>query len=157
MRRPAVRSRSGPFFFAAFLRRNFSFWIPYCLTGTWKPIWRFLFRFNGCSISLIFLKTTLNFSSYFSSRALIFLWRCAWCRMYCRILVKVRMIWIFTCIALLEFKIEESIKIPCSVNTLGLLRVPPQLDIPNCDIKFLNSLIASNTFWNYSSYLLCLF
>ncbi len=44
-----------------------------------------------------------------------------------------------TFIARSEFNTLDSIKTPCSVKTRGSFLRPPQLDVANCDIKFLNS------------------
>lgn len=46
---------------------------------------------------------------------------------------------IFTSMAVLDFKTLLSIATPFSVKANGTLRVPPQLDITFCDIKFENS------------------
>jgi hypothetical protein len=56
---------------------------------------------------------------------------------------KVLIIWIFTSTARLLFRTLESIATPCSVNTYGNFRVPPHLDIPKWNFKFLNSSIVS--------------
>ena len=45
----------------------------------------------------------------------------------------------FTLIALSLFKILDNINTPCSVNTKGSFRRPPQLDVAICDFKLANS------------------
>ena len=50
-----------------------------------------------------------------------------------------RIICIFTAIALELFNTLESIDTPNSVKAYGVFLVPPQLDVTDCDIKFVNS------------------
>lgn len=46
-----------------------------------------------------------------------------------RIFVKIRIIWMLTLIACWLLKTLESIATPCSVNTIGKYRAPPQLEV----------------------------
>jgi len=50
-----------------------------------------------------------------------------------------RMISMFTCAARGLRRTLESIATPCSVNARGGFRVPPQLDVPDWNIKLLRS------------------
>jgi hypothetical protein len=50
-----------------------------------------------------------------------------------------RMISMFTCTARGLRSTLESIATPCSVNALGRVRVPPQLDLPEWNIKLRSS------------------
>ena len=58
---------------------------------------------------------------------------------YCLSLVNTLMTLIFTSIAVLLFKILDSIATPCSVNTFGLYREPPQPDVEICGFKLFHS------------------
>lgn len=55
------------------------------------------------------------------------------------ILVKTRMIWIFTLIAVGLLSTLDNMATPCSVNAIGTYRVPPQFEVPNWLLKFSNS------------------
>ena len=59
-----------------------------------------------------------------------------------------RMISMLTITARLLFRTVDNIATPCSVKTLGSLRVPPQLDVPKWNFKFENSSLVS---WNIKS------
>jgi hypothetical protein len=56
-----------------------------------------------------------------------------------RSIVCARMIWIPTGVARSLFKTAGQNATPCSVNAIGLYLMPPQLEVTNCDFKFLNS------------------
>lgn len=43
-----------------------------------------------------------------------------------------------------EFKMEESIATPCSVNAIGKYLVPPRFEVAICDLKDSNSFIESS-------------
>lgn len=60
-----------------------------------------------------------------------------------RIRTKARMISILMAIARGERSTVESIATPCSVNAYGGFRIPPQLEVANCDFKLSHS-TASN-------------
>ena len=61
-----------------------------------------------------------DYQRRFSIIRKVFNWRTA---------TKARMILMFTCIAMGEFNIPESITRPCSVKAEGNLRLPPQLEV----------------------------
>jgi len=108
-----------------------------------------LFFAGGGAIScLIASKTDLNCASYFFSSASSFRDNCALEASISLNLTNVRIISIFTFTARLLRSTLESMATPCSVNTRGAFLVPPQLDVPNWNIKLSNS---SPVRWNIKS------
>jgi hypothetical protein len=62
---------------------------------------------------------------------------------YCPNFVNALIILIFTSMAVLLFKMLDSIATPCSVKAIGLYLVPPHLEVPNWLLKFSSSFPVS--------------
>ena len=97
----------------------------------------------GVMSSRMASKTTLNCESYFFSISASLRARSLWEANSSRSFTNARMISILTCTARLLFKTLDSMATPCSVKALGSLRVPPQLDVPNWNFKFIASCKSS--------------
>jgi len=57
------------------------------------------------------------------------------------------MIWMLTCTVRSLRRTLDSMATPCSVNTMGELRAPPQLEITFFDFKFCHSFGFLNGLW----------
>jgi len=132
---PVAPAGTGPASVACFVL------LGVCLRG--KPIRRLGPRSGGAISSRMASNTTLNCRSYLCSRSASLRASSTLVASMSRSATKVRMIWMLTRTARSLRSTLESIATPCSVKTRGGVRVPPQLALPEWNLKSSNSALLS--------------